>query len=144
MWWVQLLNSIVGLLNGSGVAGGDFESIATVTVGAGGSFFIEFSSIPSTYTHLQIRGIFKTAGTGFYIDDLYLRLNSDSGSNYARHALLGTGSAASATGGASSSYIDCGRVLSSDSAISNTVFTAVIDIHDYASTSKYKTVRSIS
>ncbi len=30
--------------------GGDFESIATVTVGSGGAASIEFASIPSTST----------------------------------------------------------------------------------------------
>ena len=34
-----------------------YESIATVTVGAGGTSTITFSSIPTGYTHLQIRGI---------------------------------------------------------------------------------------
>ena len=32
-----------------------YESIATVTVGSGGSSSLTFSSIPATYTHLQIR-----------------------------------------------------------------------------------------
>ncbi|NCU72421.1 MAG: hypothetical protein EBY66_05360 [Candidatus Fonsibacter lacus] len=34
---------------------GSYESIATVTVGSGGSSYIEFTSIPATYSHLQIR-----------------------------------------------------------------------------------------
>lgn len=134
---------IHGVIASSYKAGGSFESIATAT-GTGSSGTITFSSIPSTYKHLQIRGIFKVAGTGFYIDDLYLRLNGDSGSNYARHALLGTGAAASAAGAASSSYIDCGRVLSSDATIANTMFAAVIDIQDYQSTTRNKTVRIFS
>lgn len=33
----------------------DYDSIATTTVGAGGAASITFSSIPSTYQHLQIR-----------------------------------------------------------------------------------------
>ena len=32
-----------------------YESIATVTVGSGGAANVEFTSIPGTYTHLQIR-----------------------------------------------------------------------------------------
>ena len=43
-------------------AGGDFESIATVTVGGGGAASIEFTSIPGTYQHLQIRGIIGNGG----------------------------------------------------------------------------------
>jgi hypothetical protein len=34
-----------------------YESIATVTVGGGGAATVAFTSIPATYTHLQIRGI---------------------------------------------------------------------------------------
>jgi hypothetical protein len=42
-----------------------YESIATVTVGGGGSATIDFTSIPATYTHLQIRGIARsTNGNG--------------------------------------------------------------------------------
>jgi hypothetical protein len=32
-----------------------YESIETVTVGSGGSATVTFSSIPATYTHLQIK-----------------------------------------------------------------------------------------
>ena len=39
---------------------GSYESIQTVTVGLGGAANVEFTSIPATYTHLQIRGISKT------------------------------------------------------------------------------------
>ena len=38
----------------------EFESIATVTVGSGGSSTISFTSIPGTYKHLQVRGIGRT------------------------------------------------------------------------------------
>jgi hypothetical protein len=38
-----------------------YESIATVTVGGGGSARCYFSSIPATYTHLQIRSIASIA-----------------------------------------------------------------------------------
>ena len=117
-----------------------FESIATAT-GTGSSGTITFSSIPSTYQHLQIRLLGKITGTGFYRDDLYLRLNSDTGTNYSRHQLQGDGASASAGGAASSTYIDCGRIVSSDAAIADTMFTAIIDIHNYASTTQNKTVR---
>jgi N-methylhydantoinase A/oxoprolinase/acetone carboxylase beta subunit len=44
---------ILGIIASSKLSAvGDFESIATVTVGGTS---ITFSSIPSTYTHLQIR-----------------------------------------------------------------------------------------
>jgi len=112
--------------------------------GTGSSSTISLTSIPSTYKHIQVRATFKAAGTGFYVDDLLLRLNSDTSSNYTKHYLQGNGSTATAVGTASTTSIDCGRILSSDAALANMTTTVIIDIHDYASTSKYKTVRIFS
>ena len=139
-----MLNTILGTLS-SGVAAStsSYESIASAT-GTGSSATISLTSIPSTYASLQVRATFKTTGTGFYGDDLILRLNSDTGSNYAWHILKGNGSAASASGVASTTSMRCGYAFSSDSALTDRVFTAIVDIHDYASTSKYKTVRVFS
>jgi hypothetical protein len=69
-----LLNTIIGSFS-TGVAPSttSYESIATVTVGSGGSAAnVEFTSIPATYTHLQIRGIARTASHGV---DLQLDYN---------------------------------------------------------------------
>jgi hypothetical protein len=67
--------------------------------------------------------------------------NGDSAANYAWHALIGNGSAASAGAGTSASnFVAFGRL----SGTSTTNPTGVImDILDYANTSKYKTVRSL-
>jgi hypothetical protein len=116
-----------------------FESIASAT-GTGSSSEITFSNIPATYQHLQIRGIGRLdVGTGGVTSRI--RLNSDTGSNYASHLLYGNGTSALATSVTSSSvgmYI--GRIPG-DLATSNVVGSFIIDIHDYASTTKYKTVR---
>jgi hypothetical protein len=115
---------------------GDFESIATVTVGSGGSSSIEFTSIPSTYTHLQIRASVQLSGS----DNWKLRINSDSGSNYAYHYLFGSGTAASAAGGASQTEIPGTYVTNS----ANVFAVVVLDILDYANTNKYKTTRLLT
>jgi len=60
-----------------------YESIQTVTVGAGGTATVTFSSIPATYTHLQIRGIARASAD----TQLDVTLNSDTGSNYSYHTL---------------------------------------------------------
>ena len=113
---------------------GDFESIATVSVGSGGSSTITFSSIPATYTHLQIRAILKQSiGSG-----AFARFNSDTGSNYARHRLQGNGSSASAAGDASQD-----KVLINTSQGFSDFGTIVMDILDYANTNKYKTERHL-
>lgn len=122
---------------------GDYESIATVTVGSGGASTITFSSIPSTYSHLQLRIMARcgsTAGGGNY---LAMNFNSDAGSNYTYHALNGEGSgSASALGLASQTTVYLQRIAN-DSNASGTNGVIVTDILDYASVNKYKTVRSL-
>lgn len=79
-----------------------YESIATVTVGAGGSSSISFSSIPSTYKHLQLRGIVRTTDTSAAASDgnyIGIRFNGDTGANYVAHNLYGNGGSAVATSG---------------------------------------------
>ena len=120
-----------------------FESIATVTA-AGGEVGLTFSSIPSTYQHLQIRGILRKTGTAFGTTALGLRLNSDTGANYARHGLQGNGSSASAEGVDNQTLITVGYCAVPDNASSNIYGSTIIDIHDYKSTTKNKTVRAFS
>jgi hypothetical protein len=115
-----------------------YESIATTTVGAGGAASVTFSSIPSTYTHLQIRAIARVNST----DWVQIRFNSDSGSNYSYHYLFGQGSGSGGSSGGASSTSTVTSILAPSTA---SVFGAgVIDILDYADTNKFKTVRSLT
>jgi hypothetical protein len=141
------VSPILGIWASSQTAGslGDYESIATTTVGAGGTGTITFSSIPSTYTHLQIRGIVR-ANTGGSVgtDGLVMRFNSDSGSNYtSSHVLYGTGATAAA--GASATSQTSGFVVNfpGSGATSSSFGVVVADVLDYANTNKYKTVRGL-
>lgn len=120
--------------------GGAMESIATVTVGSGGSASITFSDIASSFQHLQIRGISKTAGAG---DGLWVRLNSDTAGNYAYHLLYGNGTSAAAAAGTSQTQATVANQTYSGTNAS-TFSGFVIDILDYASTSKNKTIRGLS
>jgi hypothetical protein len=119
-----------------------FESIATVTVGSGGAANVEFTSIPATYTHLQVRGIGRSTRTAT-IDDLGIRINSDTGSNYAYHILRGDGASVIAAAGATQTTGYAGRIAAA-SATSSVFGVAVIDILDYANTNKYKTIRGLA
>lgn len=115
----------------------DFESIATVTVGSGGQSTISFSSIPSTYQHLQLR-FSSSANT---VSGLRIRFNSDTGNNYAWHQLYGTGSSLVASATASTSSM----VLSYDNKANISFPTpGVTDIIDYCNTSKNKTIRTLT
>jgi hypothetical protein len=118
-----------------------YESIATVTVGSGGSATIEFTSIPATYTHLQIRGIARDSRANTN-SDFSLRFNGDSATNYSFHTLEGTGSAVSSGAATNATDISIANI-SGNSAGSNTFGASIADILDYANTNKYKTVRSL-
>jgi len=119
-----------------------FESIATITVGSGGSASIYFTSIPSTFTHLQLRGIVKNTAASTSVTSGFFRLNNDTGANYATHYLNGSGSAVGA-GGLASQTLAYG--LTDIGANATSVFGGfVMDILDYKNTSKYKTVRSLT
>jgi hypothetical protein len=122
-----------GSLAGFGVfPGGALESIATVTVGSGGVATATLSSIPSTYQHLQVR--ISTTGT------LYLIVKPNGSACAISHRLLGNGSAAQAGSNSGTPY--AGYVLYNES--STTAAAAVVDILDYGSTSKTKTIRSFT
>jgi len=131
-----MIGALVAGITGSGGASlSSYESIATAT-GTGSSGTITFSSIPSGFKYLQIRGIYADGGY-----NLNMRFNSDSASNYARHTLNGSGSAVAAAGAASQAQMDFGAY---GAAAANTVSACIIDILDYGSTSKYKTVRVLA
>ena len=132
------MSPILGIFASQGrVAANSYESIATSS--AGGSSSITFSSIPSTFKHLQIRSISQSS-LGNITDSLRVQFNSDAGANYAYHALYGTGATAAATANTGNNYAKAGQL-----ALSTTSFAGgVIDILDYTNTNKYKTVRSLS
>jgi hypothetical protein len=115
-----------------------FESIATVTVGSGGSTSVSFTSIPSTYAHLQIRSSFTTSTAGQVIS---ARLNSDTGSNYLLHSLIGNGTAASVNVATSQPYATIfGRLVGTFTTNPSVVVTEILD---YTNTNKNTTVRSL-
>lgn len=129
----------LGFLAASGSVAGDFESIQTVTVGSGGAASITFSSIPSTYKHLQIRFIARGLSGGA----IYTQFNSDTGANYSAHNLNGDGSSAGAQSQTSTStplIIRNGGI----STTANTFSAGVVDVLDYADTNKKKTLRSLA
>jgi hypothetical protein len=133
------------LAGNSTILPGSYESIQTVTVGAGGSASITFSSIPSTYTHLQIRAIARNNDSSGGLSFMRAKLNSDSTSgNYRGHYLYGSGSSASAgdVAGASSG-LPCGYSAGNTNTAS-TFAATVLDILDYANTSKNKTTRALT
>ena len=96
---------------------------------------ITFGSIPATYRDLRLVISNKMVNNGASCD---LRVNNDSGSNYANIYVYALGSGGGTSGVATTSYgyVD---VLGSDTT-SPSVFT--VDIMDYAATDKHKSILS--
>ena len=118
-----------------------FESIATVSLSSSASS-IQFTSIPATFSHLQIRGIFRSNRSST-LDTLQIRLNSDTNNNYARHFIFGDSADISAGTSTSQSFANVG-IGTGASAASNIFGSNVIDILDYTNTNKYKTIRCLA
>lgn len=116
-----------------------YESIATATPSGTGT--VNFTSIPQTYTHLQLRVFNQYAANDRAMG---LRLNSDSGSNYSVHGLYGQGSSAGAFGAANYGITEWLYNYDYGSGYASTSFVGgIIDILDYTNTNKYKTLRSL-
>jgi len=132
---------------GAGGGGGSFESIATSTPSVG-TTNITFTSIPSTYKHLQLRCLLRGnyGSAGSFGDYAYVTFNSDTASNYSDHCILGDGSIVDALSAANTTSISRYSInYCYGTSISSSIFGAtILDIHDYASTTKNKTVRSFS
>lgn len=119
---------------------GAFDALATTTLSSATSS-VTFAGIPQGYKHLQIRVIGRTTNSEV---NLAIKFNSDGGNNYDGHYLYGDGG----TAGAGVLAVPTGPPfvgrISPSSAGANVFGSAVIDILDYASTDKNKTVRSLS
>ena len=120
-----------------------FESIATVSVGSGGTNNVTFNDIPQTYKHLQVRAIAQSEKSSA-VDYLAMRINGDAGANYTVHLLYGgygTGSSASSYAATGNASYDISEFPASSS---TSVYGAlVLDILDYGNTNKYKTIRHL-
>jgi hypothetical protein len=135
------MSGVLAGLIGSFPAGaaGAFESIASAS-GTGSSGTITFSSIPSTYQHLQIRGTADSSGAGTQ-QDLFITLNGVTSASYTWHQMRATGTGVSPSGGVSLTNASVYDAVTGNSALANVTAAIILDIHDYASTTKNKTLR---
>lgn len=124
---------------------GAYDSLATVTLSSTATS-ITFAGIPSGYKHLQIRGIAKESGTGTGGPNMVLYCNSDTTyTNYYGHYLNGNGSSAAAGGVQASGYnAYIGNTTTSNGSYTNMFSGIILDVLDYSSTTKNKTIRAIS
>ena len=135
-----MLNNTVALLeSGAAAAVGDYESIQTTTL-SGTQATISFTSIPSTYKHLQLRIMGRSTRTGNNSNAITFTFNGSSSGYGYTHRLYGNGSTASADAPNGSTY-SFGPSMATDNTTAGTMGVAVMDILDYANTNKYKTTR---
>jgi hypothetical protein len=134
---------ILGIIASSKAVPNSYESIATTTVSSPVAS-ITFSSIPATYTHLQVRGINRLSTSGTDTLSTLMRFNSDTGSNYtSSHVLYGTGASAQAAASGTSQTSMVMVNTPKDGNTASAFGILVCDILDYANTNKYKTIRCL-
>jgi len=116
-----------------------YEAIAATTLSSTTSS-ITFSTIPTTYEHLQIRFYALNSGatTGVYVR---LRINGDTATNYVQQFTYGNGGTAFSNASTGLSFFEVGFIPGTTAA--NMAGVSVIDFVDYLNTNKYKVSRSI-
>lgn len=122
---------------------GSYDLISTtVLTGSQSSVSFDVTGLGSTYKHLQLRMVARSDRSASGGDYIRLRFNSDSGSNYSIHSLLGNGSSAISETQTNVTQMSFERIGSSDLTSGN--FGAlVIDMLDPFSSSKFKTVKNL-
>jgi hypothetical protein len=118
---------------------GVFQSIATTTLSTA-TGTVTFSSIPQTYTHLQLRVMAQTNRGTYGIDEPKVTFNGDTGSNYKVYYLFGNGSTANASSDATTTFMKWGTGVLGTTTGANWG-SIIVDILDYTNTNKYTTSR---
>jgi hypothetical protein len=140
--------SALGIFSAAGAGGvvaePAYELITTQILGSA-SPTITFSSLgtySSTYKHLQLR-IASRSGRSAENDPIFLRFNSDSGSNYAYHEMGPSGGGVYSAAGTSQTSVARAGSSAGSTAAANAFGASVIDILDAYSTTKNKTTRTL-
>lgn len=103
---------------------------------------ISITGIPTNYEHLQIRMSLLTQRATYGTDGYYLGINGTYGTNvYSWHELRGDGGVMSSGASGSSLVNSIPAPFQCGTTATNYPATIVMDILDYANTSKYKTLR---
>jgi hypothetical protein len=124
---------------------GSYDALASYTVPSGGASSITFAGLPTggQYSHLQLRLIARTANSGADSDLIYYRFNSDSGSNYSWHYLQGNAGGSAISGAAANQTTIYTWSGSGNTSTAGLFGAEIIDILDYASPNKYKTIKNL-
>ena len=123
---------------------GAYDALATVTLSATTST-ITFAGIPSGYKHLQLRISARDARALNGLNPIDMYANSDTTyTNYRNHYIYGDGASTGAgTGQASGQYFSAGG-SAGNSTTANIFSAGIVDILDYANTTKNKVARTLT
>jgi hypothetical protein len=105
---------------------------------------ISFTSIPQTFTHLQIRCSIRGTSTNA-VEEILLTLNGDNnaGSYGYAHRLRGDGATVTSGSVSNVATFQYQGFISSNGAAANIFGSTIIDVLDYTNTNKNKTVCGI-
>lgn len=106
-----------------------FTKIASVTVGAGGASTIDFTSIPSTYTDLQIV-LSQRSASPAAIDSNFVRFNLDDSASYDYRSLIGQTGLSSQTGTNQTYFLT--YTISGGASTANTFGSMQVYVPNYA------------
>jgi hypothetical protein len=112
-----------------------YEPIATTTVSGSSTSSVSFTSLSSAYTDIVAVIQASTAGDA----NFYLRVNSDTGTNYSTTNVYGDGSSALST---RQSSVDKISVMLSGYLRSTQPGMAIVNFMNYSNSTTYKTILS--
>jgi hypothetical protein len=118
-------------------AGATYEPIATQTLVSNTSL-VTFSSIPATYTDL----VMVVNAGAVSANDMYLRLNGDTGSNYSYTILTGNGTSASSIRGSNQTLALVDYYGTPATTLGGSV--SIFNFMNYSNTTTNKTILSRS
>lgn len=117
------------------------DALASTILTSASSSTVTFTSIPQTYTHLQLR-IYTTNTASAPTMSVYF--NNDTTAKYTYHNLTGYGSGIQNQGFTTSSNNLANSIALSGFYIGQYTGQIITDILDYSNTNNYKNVRTIS
>jgi hypothetical protein len=121
---------------------GAYDALATATLSAT-TASVTFAGIPTGYKHLQIRAIAKNGAVTSGYDYVHATFNGDTSAVYSLINTYGSGTSVGVIGG--SGGLTYARVgILAQNGTTSIFGTSVVDILDYASSTKHKTVRSLA
>lgn len=135
---------LAGLLGSFPSASGPYELISTTLISTNTST-VTFSSIPTDYSHLQIRWTARS-NRADYQDTMAIRLNGVTTSTYTTHNLKGNGSVVSSavnTAGANINQSQLFDMFSTNEA-TGAFGAGIVDILDIGNTNKKPVVKMLS